>query len=148
MEKRMETFMWPIHVRSLEGGEGETVEVLVGTRASYTVLPSKMLKRLGITPTNTAEFELEDGSIVEYEVGDARIQVERRENPAIVVFGDDDVTPLMGAETLHGASLTVAPDGSRLVYKMPRLSGGVRYREANEPVNPPILISQDDAVGK
>ena len=126
MEKHGKTFMWPIHVRSLEGGEGETVEVLVGTRASHTVLPSKMLKRLEIEPGGKKRFALEDGSIVEYEIGHARIQIEGRELPKIVVFGDDDVTPRMGATTLDGASLVVASDGSRLIHKMPRVSGGVR----------------------
>ena len=126
MENRVEPFMWPIRVRSLEGGEGETVEVLVGTRASHTVLPSKMLKRLGIVPTDTREFELEDGSIVEYEISHARIRIENRELPRIVVFGDDDATPRMGATTLHGAGLVVGPDGPGLVHKVPRLSGGVR----------------------
>ena len=130
----MGTFMWPIQVRNLDGNTWETVEVLVGTRASHAVLPSKMLKRLGIVPTGTREFELEDGSIVEYKIGDARIRVEGgQESIDIVVFGEDDATPRMGMTTLHGACLVVDPQSMGeglpcLVYKMPRISGGVRVR--------------------
>ena len=130
----MKTFMWPIHVRSLDGNTWETIEVLEGTRASHAVLPSKILKRLGIIPTGTREFELEDGSIVEYKIGDARIRVEGgRESVDIVVFGEDDGTPRMGMTTLHGACLIVDPQSvseglPRLVYKMPRISGGVCVR--------------------
>ena len=134
MEEHGKTFMWPIHIRSLEGGEGETVEVLVGTRASHTVLPSKMLKRLGIAPTDTREFELEDGSIVEREICEARIRVEGgRESPNIVVFGEDDAIPRMGMTTLHEACLAVDAQSlieglPHLVYKRPRISGGFRLR--------------------
>ena len=91
------------------------VESLVDTGYSYTVLPAAVLERLNIVSIDTLEFELVDGRVVELEIGEARIRVEGRERTRIVVFGSDDATPLMGADTLQGAALAVDPLGRRLI---------------------------------
>ena len=75
MEICMGTFNWPIEIRSADGQRVERVEALVDTGSSYTILPTDFLRRLGIQPTDTTEFELGDGRIIELNLGEARIRV-------------------------------------------------------------------------
>ena len=111
----MGTFNWPIEIRSADGQRVETVEALVDTGSSYTILPVETLRRLGIEPTDTTEFEMGDGRIIPLEVGEARVRVEGREYTRIVVFGTDPASSILGADTLQGARLVVDPVGHRLI---------------------------------
>ena len=115
----MGTFNWPMEILSADGALAETVDALVDTGSrygsSYTVLPAAILRRLNIFSTDTLDFELGDGRVISLEVGEARVRVEGRERTRIVVFGDDDASPLMGADTLQGAALAVDPVAHRLV---------------------------------
>ncbi len=110
----MGTFNWPMEILSADGALAETVDALVDTGSSYTVLPAAILRRLNISSTDTLDFELGDGRVISLEVGEARVRVEGRERTRIVVFGDD-ASPLMGADTLQGAALAVDPVAHRLV---------------------------------
>ncbi len=111
----MGTFNWPMEILSADGTLAETVDALVDTGSSYTVLPAAILRRLNISSTDTLDFELGGGRVISLEVGEARVRVEGRERTRIVVFGDDDASPLMGADTLQGAALAVDPVAHRLV---------------------------------
>ena len=111
----MGTFNWPMEILSADGTLAETVDALVDTGSSYTVSPAAILRRLNISSTDTLDFDLGDGRVISLEVGEARVRVEGRERTRIVVFGDDDTSPLMGADTLQGAALAVDPVAHRLV---------------------------------
>ena len=109
----MGVFTYPM---TLIGPEGEvTVEATVDTASTFNVLPRDVLERIGVLPKRASPFELGDGRIVQYEVGDVltRIDTEQRITPC--VFGDPDVDPLLGAVTLETFLLSVDPVGKRLV---------------------------------
>ena len=57
----MGTFHWPVEISSPGGSRFETVEALVDTGASHTVLPSGMLRRLGAVPYRTVLHRIADG---------------------------------------------------------------------------------------
>ena len=107
----MGTFFWPITV---ESSDGETVEALVDTGASYTSLPASMLRRLGIVPRRRLEFELADGSVIEQNIGEATVRIDGVEATSIVVFADDGTPPLLGASTLEGVTMVVDRVAKRL----------------------------------
>jgi predicted aspartyl protease len=111
----MGTFNWPLEIRSADGQRVERVEALVDTGASYTILPDQFLRELGILPTRSMRFEYGDGRRLELEIGEARVLLEGREHTRIVVFGEDESTFILGADTLQGASLAVDPVGHRLI---------------------------------
>ena len=111
----MGTFSYPVEVGDLDGQSYEMVEALVDTGASYTVAPASLLRRLGITPRENIEFELADGRIIELGIGEARIRVDGRDAVTLVVFGEEGVSPLLGAYTLEGVRLAVDPLRQRLV---------------------------------
>ena len=101
----MGTFNWTMEIRSSDGQRVETVEALVDTGASYTILPDQFLRRLGVVPIKTMEFELGEGRRVKYEIGEARIRVEGQERTRIVIFGEDESTSFW-AQTLCRAPVS------------------------------------------
>lgn len=111
----MGTFYWPIEISSPDGSRWETVEALVDTGASHTVLPASMLRRLGVVPFRTVLHRIADGSRIPREIGETKLRVNGLEATRIVAFGDDDLPPLLGADTLQGILLVVDPVEERLV---------------------------------
>jgi predicted aspartyl protease len=111
----MGTFHWPVEVSSPGGSRFETVEALVDTGASHTVLPSGMLRRLGAVPYRTVLRRIADGGRIPREIGETKLRVNGLEATRIVAFGDDDPPPLLGADTLQGILLAVDPVEDLLV---------------------------------
>ena len=111
----MGTFSVPIQVGDLEGRQSVQIEALVDTGASDTVLPQAVLQGLGITPVDRFTYSLADQTIVQYDVGEARLRLDGRERTTQVVFGPEGVMPLLGATTLQLFHLGVDPLQERLV---------------------------------
>ena len=114
----MGVFAVPMLVLGSDGQGVRSVEATVDTGASYTVLPSAMLRELAIEPEFTDTFELGDGRSIEQEVGFARIVISGKSVVTPVVLADNDVSPLLGAVTLQILSLAVDPRGERLVPRV------------------------------
>ena len=85
-----------IRTRALRAGDA-----LVDTGASYTVLPSRLLRGLGIVPHTSARFVLADGREIECDLGRAWIRVNDQEEFTLVVFGEE---ALLGAVTVWRSS--------------------------------------------
>ena len=117
----MGTFVVPIEVGDPAGDYFEPVEAMVDTGAFYTMLPSSALHRLGVEPEESESFELADGSVRVFNLGETRVRVEGREVSTVVVFGGEDVTSLLGAYTLERLRLVVDPRNQRLMRITPRL---------------------------
>ena len=111
----MGTFSVRIQVGDLAGRQYLEVDALVDTGSSDTVLPQDTLRELGVTPVDRFTYSLADETIVEYDVGEARIRLDGRERTTQVVFGPDGVTPLLGATTLQLFHLGVDPLQEQLV---------------------------------
>src|SRR5687768_9765729 len=89
-------FSVPITVGHLETGASVTVEALVDTGSTLTVLAGSALRRLGVTPSGRQAFELADGSEVEWDVGEARVTVQGRSTPTLCAFGAEEASPILG----------------------------------------------------
>lgn len=111
----MGTFSVSIQVGGPSGDQFVQFEALVDTGSSDTVLPRDILERLGITPVDRFAYSLADETIVEYDVGEARVRLDGRERTTQVVFGPVGVTPLLGATTLQLFHLGVDPLQEELV---------------------------------
>ena len=110
----MGTFTYPIEVVSADGSRTEKVDATVDTGSTYTCLPANLLRDLGITPIERIRSELADGSIVEDDVGEARVRVAGVERSTIVIFTEEGAPALLGAYTLEGALLVVDPVRQKL----------------------------------
>ena len=67
----MGTFKWPLRISSMDGQQAQDIEATVDTGASFTTLPSSLLRELGIEPTGKRGFLVADGRRVEMEFGQA-----------------------------------------------------------------------------
>lgn len=111
----MSTFSVPLQVGDLAGQQFIEDTALVDTGSTYSVFPADVLTKLGVEPVGRRPFQLADDSIVEYEVGEARIGLDGDERTIPVVFGPGGVTPLLGATALEIFLLAVDPVRRRLV---------------------------------
>ena len=109
------TFKWPLRIASMDGQEGREIEATVDTGAAYTTLPSGLLRELGIDPMDKGVFLLADGRRVEMDIGRAWATINGDSVTTIVVFGEEEAPPLLGAYTLEGLALAVDPEAQRLV---------------------------------
>ena len=111
----MGTFNSPLRISGLNGGPSREIEATVDTGAAYTTLPARLLRELGIEPMGQRRFLLADGRRVDMDSGQAWVAIDGERVVSIVVFGDDDAPPLLGAYTLEGLALAVDPVEQRLV---------------------------------
>ena len=111
----MGTFNWPLRISGMNGGPSREIEATVDTGAAYTTLPARLLRELGVEPMGQRRFLLADGRRVDMDYGQAWVAIDGERVVSIVVFGEDDAPPLLGAYTLEGLALAVDPVEQRLV---------------------------------
>ena len=115
MQAAMGCFNQDIEIGNLDAKNFERVDALVDTGAFFTILPASILMRLEVEPTDRMEFILADGSRMERDIGHAWIRIDERQAPTIVVFGNEEATPLLGAYSLEGLRLGVDAVNARLI---------------------------------
>ena len=102
-----------------------TIRMLVDTGATFSVIPRRLARALGITPRRSVSVRLADGRRVRLKADVAIIQIDGREAPATVLVGDVD-EPILGVEALEALGLVVDPRKKRLSPSRPyavRLGG-------------------------
>jgi clan AA aspartic protease len=85
------------------------IEFLVDSGATYTFVPKKILKELGIKPHSTRSFLLANGEKFVRRVGSADIIYKRRRGAITVVFGEKGDFPLLGVTALEVLGLIFDP---------------------------------------
>ena len=114
-EDSMGMFDWPIRLDSMDGEQSVTLDAMVDTGSSYTIVPTRLLNELGVEPTEKIGLVLADGRTVTCDIGQALATIDGRSIPTLVVFGEDGAAPLIGAYTLEGLRLAVDPANLTLV---------------------------------
>lgn len=111
----MGTFRVTVEIGDPDGQRYEKVEALVDTGATYTTVPAPLLVCLGVISHVRDAFILADGGRVERDIGRTWVRVDGRTELTLVVFGEADAPPLLGAYTLEGFRLAADPVGRRLI---------------------------------
>ena len=111
----MGVFSRPVRLSSMDGERYLDIEALVDTGASFTMVPANLLDELGVSPADKVTLELADGRRVEYDMGRAMASIGGRTEATLVVFGEENTDPLLGAYTLEGLRLAVDPVHGRLI---------------------------------
>ncbi len=111
----MGVFTIQIEIGDASGGKFEPVEALVDTRATNTVVPTSLLRQLGVSPYKKSTFELADGRRLDLDVGRAWVKVNGQQEYTQVVFGSEDGGAILGAVTLEEMALAVDPVARALV---------------------------------
>ncbi|OQX60202.1 MAG: hypothetical protein B5M56_11255 [Desulfococcus sp. 4484_241] len=87
----------------------EKVTFLIDSGAVYSVVPTPILKKLGIKPLTEQEFQLADGTKVVRKKGIALFRYGERVGGADVIFGQEGDHKLLGALTLEALGLVLDP---------------------------------------
>lgn len=87
----------------------EKVEFLVDSGAIYSVVPTPILKKLGIEPLAAQEFRLANGEKIVRKKGIALFKYGERIGGADVVFGEEGDAVLLGAFSLEALGLALDP---------------------------------------
>ena len=87
----------------------EKIDFLIDSGAVYSVVPSEILKRLGIKPLTKQEFRLADGSIIIRKKGIALFKYKDKIGGADVIFGEKNDSRLLGAFTLEALGFALDP---------------------------------------
>ena len=87
----------------------EKIELLIDSGAICSVVPARVLERLGIKPLADQEFRLADGSKNTRRKGIALFRYGERVGGADVIFGEDEDSQLLGAFTLGALGLSLDP---------------------------------------
>ena len=116
----MGMFQMDIEVGDPLGERVETVSALVDSGATYTMLPSSLLRELGVESIESKTFIVADDRRLHdrrlqrgFDV--ANVRIDGREIPSPVVFGDDNSMPLLGAVTSEIFALGIDHVHSRLI---------------------------------
>ena len=111
--------------------------MLVDSGALYSVVPTPILRRLGISPDRTETFRLADGTALTRDVGGASFEIAGRHALSPVIFGKRGDHVLLGVVTLEALGLALDPIRRRLRPIELRLGQSrrkVRARRVRNPV--------------
>jgi clan AA aspartic protease len=95
-------------------------DFLVDTGATDCVAPSARLKQIDVQPVGTMVYELADGSKHEYPFGLVEIKFMGEVTAGRVVFGPDDVEPVLGVTALESVGITIDP-ANRALKRLPAI---------------------------
>lgn len=86
---------------------------LVDSGAVYSVMPTSVLKKLGIKSTDKQQFSLANGEVIEKAVGNALFEYLGKVRSSPVVFGEEEIY-LLGAVTLESLGVILDPINRQL----------------------------------
>lgn len=85
------------------------LKFLVDSGALYSVVPGKVLRRLGIKPGKTKTFILADGSEVKRSIGQVLFRLNGGEGASPVILGEDGDSVLLGSVSLESLGFILDP---------------------------------------
>ena len=108
-------------LKGLGGATGTyEADILVDTGATDCLAPAAKLKQIGVQPVGVMAYELADGTVREYPFGLVEIRFMGEVTAGRVVFGSDDVEPVLGVTALESVGITVDPT-NRTLKRLPAI---------------------------
>jgi clan AA aspartic protease len=96
---------------NVKGSRGKEISVnfLIDSGATYTLLPQKVWKALHLKAKRKVTFSLADGTPVERDISECYIRLPQGEGHSPVILGQDNDTALLGVVTLEILGLVLNP---------------------------------------
>jgi predicted aspartyl protease len=85
------------------------LEFLVDSGTQFSVVPTPVLRRLGIKPGKTKTFILADGTEITRSLGEARFRINGEEGTSPVIFGEEGDSILPGNISLEVLGFILDP---------------------------------------
>ena len=86
-----------------------SLEFLVDSGATYTLLPSDVWQAIGLAPKRPQRFSLADGSMIERQISECHIALDVGEGHSPVILGEPGDEALLGVVTLENLGLVFNP---------------------------------------
>ncbi len=118
------------------------------TGATFTMIPRRILRNLGVKPTGAETFHLADGSSVTKEIGEVPVRLDGKVRTTTCLFGEEGQPALIGVITLEQFLLGVDTVNGRLI-PIPGLlmtQRGKNYRAALEKIDRGRVYEPKEAV--
>lgn len=90
-------------------GKRATLQLLVDSGAAYSVLPFSVWNEIGLRPKRSLTLRLADGSAIERQVSECRIELAQGDAHTPVILGEGHDQPLLGMVTLENLGLVFHP---------------------------------------
>ena len=87
---------------------------LVNKGATDSMAPASALLKAGLHPIGRSSYELADGSVREYPFGLAQIEFMGEITAGRVIFGPDELVPILGVTALESVGIIVDPANQTL----------------------------------
>ena len=105
----------PMGITYLEGrltgpnGKQATLNFLVDSGATYTLVPFDEWRKLELQPKRAIELRLADGTAIERKVSECHIALAQGEGHTPVILGEPGDEPLLGVVTLENLGVVLNP---------------------------------------
>ena len=109
------TFSADFVIRNRNGSQARTLNGVVDTGASFTVIPAQILDELGIEREEMKMFSFADGSRRELPIALAEMELQGQRGAVYVVCGPDSREILLGALALETFALAADATYRRLI---------------------------------
>jgi predicted aspartyl protease len=100
-------------------GPFRSAYAMVDTGSIYTWVPSRILRGLGLKPSETIEFTMTNGDKVSRDATEVILRLDGRLRHTVCIFGEEKDQRLLGAYALEGFALGVDPVNKKLVPLSP-----------------------------
>lgn len=106
-------------VNPLDPTKHATLDCLVDSGATYSILPTPVLEQLGIRPLREDTFKVATGERRTWRMGGVELRVDGRSGWSMAVFGPVEAVPVLGAHGLEALGLGIDPVHRRLIPVAP-----------------------------
>lgn len=89
-------------------------DFLIDTGAIDSMVPAARLRSIGVVPVGKRDYKLADGTTQTFEFGLAEISFMNEITAGRVIFGPDNVEPILGVTALESVGMTVDPANQKL----------------------------------
>jgi clan AA aspartic protease len=90
-------------------GKRARLKFLIDSGAACSIVPQRVLNRLGIEPRTSRGFILADGTEIRRRMGNALFFYKGEEGASPVIFGEEGDSTLLGVVTLEALGLIFDP---------------------------------------
>lgn len=98
-----------VKVKNFRSEASFTTDFLVDTGAWDAMAPEFELKRIGIEPVGKKTYELANGELRDYQYGFVEASFMGEVTVIQIIFGPDDIEPILGVFALESAGFIVDP---------------------------------------
>jgi clan AA aspartic protease len=109
-----------VKLKNFNSNDTYQSQFLVDIGATDSLAPAVELRKIGIKSVGKTAYELANGSIEEYEFGLAEISFVNETTAGRVIFGPDNVEPILGVTALESVGITIDP-ANRTLKRWPAI---------------------------